>query len=42
MPEPTPAVAAAIEGELRLLDPRVRRSPELVEGLLPAHPVPQQ
>jgi hypothetical protein len=31
-----PAVEAAIEGELRLLDPEIRRSPELVGALL--HP----
>lgn len=30
----TQAVAAAVERELRLLDPRVRASPELVLGLL--------
>ncbi|MEU6658380.1 nuclear transport factor 2 family protein [Streptomyces sp. NPDC046821] len=36
MPEPDPAVDAAIEGELRLLDPEVRRSPELTGALL--HP----
>jgi hypothetical protein len=32
----SPAVEAALEGELRLLDPEVRRSPELVGALL--HP----
>ncbi|WP_055700083.1 MULTISPECIES: nuclear transport factor 2 family protein [Streptomyces] len=32
----TPAVEAAIEGELRLLDPEVRASPELFGALL--HP----
>ncbi|MDQ1025327.1 hypothetical protein QF035_002909 [Streptomyces umbrinus] len=31
-----PAVEAAIEGELRLLDPEIRRSPELLGALL--HP----
>ena len=36
MPERDPAVQAAIEGELRLLDPEVRRSPELLGALL--HP----
>ncbi len=36
MPEPTPAVEAAMEGELRLLDPEVRASPELFGALL--HP----
>ncbi|RPK56282.1 hypothetical protein EES43_24880 [Streptomyces sp. ADI96-02] len=36
MSEPTPAVAAAIEGELRLLDPVVRASADLLAGLL--HP----
>ncbi|MET9898763.1 nuclear transport factor 2 family protein [Streptomyces sp. NPDC006446] len=36
MPERNAAVEAAIEGELRLLDPAVRRSPELVGALL--HP----
>ncbi|MGX1676418.1 nuclear transport factor 2 family protein [Streptomyces sp. NPDC055400] len=36
MPEPDDAVDAAIEGELRLLDPVVRRSPELLGALL--HP----
>ncbi|MEU6954022.1 nuclear transport factor 2 family protein [Streptomyces sp. NPDC045714] len=36
MAEPTPAVAAAIEGELRLLDPLVRASAELLASLL--HP----
>ncbi|MFH9294414.1 DUF4440 domain-containing protein [Streptomyces sp. NPDC017520] len=36
MAEPSPAVAAAIEGELRLLDPVVRASPELLASLL--HP----
>ncbi|MER7110811.1 nuclear transport factor 2 family protein [Streptomyces sp. NPDC000229] len=35
-PAPTPAVAAAIEGELRLLDPAVRTTPALFEALL--HP----
>jgi hypothetical protein len=34
--ERNPAVEAAIEGELRLLDPEVCRSPELVGALL--HP----
>ncbi|MFF1376276.1 DUF4440 domain-containing protein [Streptomyces sp. NPDC058308] len=33
---PTPAVEAAVEGELRLLDPEVRASPELFGALL--HP----
>ncbi|MEU6992657.1 nuclear transport factor 2 family protein [Streptomyces sp. NPDC046465] len=32
----TPAVEAAVEGELRLLDPEVRASPELLGALL--HP----
>lgn len=36
MPERSPAVQAAIEGELRLLAPEVRRSPELLGALL--HP----
>lgn len=36
MPETPSAVAAAIEGELRLLTPEVRRSPELLGALL--HP----
>lgn len=36
MPDPNPAVAAAVEGELRLLDPEVRALPELVGALL--HP----
>ncbi|MDN0197269.1 DUF4440 domain-containing protein [Streptomyces sp. S.PNR 29] len=36
MPERGPAVEAAIEGELKLLDPEVRRAPELVGALL--HP----
>ncbi|AZQ38261.1 nuclear transport factor 2 family protein [Streptomyces cyaneochromogenes] len=36
MTEPDSAVQAAIEGELRLLDPEVRRSPELLGALL--HP----
>jgi len=36
VPERNPDVEAAIEGELRLLDPEVRRSPELVGALL--HP----
>ncbi|WP_405477477.1 DUF4440 domain-containing protein [Streptomyces sp. NBC_00009] len=36
MPELDDAVDAAIEGELRLLDPAVRRSPELLGALL--HP----
>ncbi|MFB8755294.1 nuclear transport factor 2 family protein [Streptomyces nigra] len=36
MPDRDPAVRAAIEGELRLLDPEVRRSPELLGALL--HP----
>ncbi|MFE2535594.1 DUF4440 domain-containing protein [Streptomyces sp. NPDC059371] len=36
MLERNPAVEAAIEGELRLLDPAVRRSAELVAALL--HP----
>ncbi len=36
MTEPTPAVAAAIEGELRLLDPAVRASVGLLAELL--HP----
>ncbi|MFE5186255.1 DUF4440 domain-containing protein [Streptomyces sp. NPDC056628] len=36
MPERDPAVQAAIEGELRLLDPEVRRSPEILGALL--HP----
>ncbi|MEU1116193.1 MULTISPECIES: nuclear transport factor 2 family protein [unclassified Streptomyces] len=35
-PTRTPAVEAAIEGELRLLDPEVRASPELFGALL--HP----
>lgn len=36
MAEPSPSVAAAIEGELRLLDPVVRASAELLASLL--HP----
>ncbi|MDN3292468.1 nuclear transport factor 2 family protein [Streptomyces ficellus] len=36
MTEQTSAVAAAIEGELRLLDPEVRTTPALFEALL--HP----
>lgn len=36
MSERNPAVEAAIEGELRLLDPEVRRSSDLVGALL--HP----
>ncbi|WP_327373529.1 nuclear transport factor 2 family protein [Streptomyces sp. NBC_01216] len=36
MTEHTPAVAAAVEGELRLLDPTVRASAELFGALL--HP----
>ncbi|MGW1814781.1 nuclear transport factor 2 family protein [Streptomyces sp. NPDC002125] len=36
MTEPSPAVAAAIEGELRLLDPVVRGSAEVLAALL--HP----
>ncbi|MFI6855133.1 DUF4440 domain-containing protein [Streptomyces sp. NPDC050416] len=36
MPEHDPAVAAAVDGELALLDPDVRRSPERVGALL--HP----
>lgn len=36
MAERNPAVESAIEGELRLLDPEVCRSPELVGALL--HP----
>ncbi|ARI51620.1 MULTISPECIES: nuclear transport factor 2 family protein [Streptomyces] len=36
MSEPSPAVAAAIEGELRLLDPVVRASADLLVALL--HP----
>ncbi|MFI8437508.1 DUF4440 domain-containing protein [Streptomyces sp. NPDC079020] len=36
MSEPSPAVAAAIEGELRLLDPLVRASEDLLATLL--HP----
>ncbi|GGY16225.1 nuclear transport factor 2 family protein [Streptomyces djakartensis] len=36
MPEHGPAVTAAIAGELTLLDPEVRRSPERVAALL--HP----
>ncbi|MFD4690392.1 nuclear transport factor 2 family protein [Streptomyces sp. NBC_00683] len=36
MTEPSPAVAAAIEGELRLLDPTVRASADLMATLL--HP----
>ncbi|MET9802408.1 nuclear transport factor 2 family protein [Streptomyces sp. NPDC006368] len=36
MADPTPAVAAAIEGELRLLDPAVRTTPAFFEELL--HP----
>lgn len=36
MPEHNPAVEAAIEGELRLLDAEVRRSPERLGALL--HP----
>ncbi|ORT58012.1 DUF4440 domain-containing protein [Streptomyces sp. CB03238] len=35
-PAATPAIAAAIEGELRLLDPEVRTTPALFEALL--HP----
>ncbi|MET7358117.1 nuclear transport factor 2 family protein [Streptomyces sp. NPDC005562] len=35
-PTRTPAVEAAVEGELRLLDPEVRASPELFGALL--HP----
>lgn len=35
-PAGDPAVAAAVERELRLLDPEVRRSPGLVDALL--HP----
>ncbi|MFD3657397.1 DUF4440 domain-containing protein [Streptomyces sp. NPDC058620] len=34
MTEPSPAVAAAIDGELRLLDPVVRASAELLVSLL--------
>ncbi|MFD7855835.1 DUF4440 domain-containing protein [Streptomyces microflavus] len=34
MSEPSPAVAAAIEGELRLLDPVVRASADLLASLL--------
>lgn len=36
MSEPSPAVAAAIEGELRLLDPVVRASADLLASLLHA------
>lgn len=36
MSEPTPGVAAAVEGELRLLDPMVRASTELLVEVL--HP----
>lgn len=36
MPDQSPAVAAAVERELRLLDPEVRASPEQVGALL--HP----
>ncbi|MFF0055730.1 DUF4440 domain-containing protein [Streptomyces microflavus] len=36
MSEPSPAVAAAIEGELRLLDPVVRATADLLASLL--HP----
>ncbi|WP_432192616.1 DUF4440 domain-containing protein [Streptomyces sp. bgisy027] len=36
MTEQDPAVRAAVEGELRLLDPEVRRSPEELGALL--HP----
>ncbi|MFJ4572516.1 DUF4440 domain-containing protein [Streptomyces sp. NPDC088846] len=36
MSEPSPAVAAAVEGELRLLDPVVRASAELLSQVL--HP----
>ncbi|MFD0024049.1 DUF4440 domain-containing protein [Streptomyces sp. NPDC058382] len=36
MSEPTPGVAAAVEGELRLLDPVVRASTELLVQVL--HP----
>ncbi|MHC3814883.1 nuclear transport factor 2 family protein [Streptomyces sp. DT9] len=36
MSEPTPGVAAAVEGELRLLDPLVRASSELLVQVL--HP----
>ncbi|MGW1892907.1 nuclear transport factor 2 family protein [Streptomyces sp. NPDC002004] len=36
MTERTPAVEAAIQAELRLLDPGIRRSPRLVDELL--HP----
>ncbi|MER6121351.1 nuclear transport factor 2 family protein [Streptomyces sp. NPDC001795] len=36
MPEYESAVQAAIDGELRLLDPEIRRSPELAGALL--HP----
>ncbi|MGW6896533.1 nuclear transport factor 2 family protein [Streptomyces sp. NPDC054919] len=36
MTEPQPAVAAAVEGELRLLDPRVRCSADLLVQVL--HP----
>ncbi|MET9595875.1 nuclear transport factor 2 family protein [Streptomyces sp. NPDC006516] len=36
MTEPSPAVAAAIEGELRLLDPVVRSSADVLAALL--HP----
>ncbi|ATL31351.1 DUF4440 domain-containing protein [Streptomyces formicae] len=36
MTDRTPAVQAAIEGELRLLDPEVRASPELFGALM--HP----
>ncbi|MFF9347679.1 DUF4440 domain-containing protein [Streptomyces sp. NPDC014734] len=36
MTEPSPAVAAAVEGELRLLDPAVRACPDVLGSLL--HP----
>lgn len=36
MTEPSPAVAAAIEGELRLLDPTVRAAADLLAAML--HP----
>ncbi|MEV0786424.1 nuclear transport factor 2 family protein [Streptomyces sp. NPDC050423] len=36
MSEPSPGVAAAVEGELRLLDPLVRASTELLDQVL--HP----
>ncbi|MEU0136250.1 nuclear transport factor 2 family protein [Streptomyces sp. NPDC006296] len=36
MTDPSPAVATAIEGELRLLDPAVRASADLLDTLL--HP----